>query len=89
MILLGDAPAPTTYKALSDFDSGNPHGRAFSFGIAREAYSKVYVKENPPNDKSIPGPGTYVVPPKIGNEAKKYSIYGRNANHSKQYSDYL
>ncbi|MFS8160366.1 MAG: hypothetical protein ACMG6E_09205 [Candidatus Roizmanbacteria bacterium] len=86
---LGDAPAPTTYKAFSDFDSGNPHGRAFSFGIAREAYSKVYIKENPPNDKSIPGPGTYVVPPKIGNEAKKYSLYGRNANHSTQHFNFF
>ena len=33
-------------------------------------------------DGSIPGPGTYTVQPKIGNEAKKYSIYGRNSNHS-------
>jgi hypothetical protein len=39
------------------------------------------VKENPVADKSIPGPGAYTVKPKLGNEAKKYSIYGRNANH--------
>lgn len=78
---IGEAPAPTAYNPSSDFDITNPHGRAFSFGISREAYSKVYVKENPVSDKSIPGPGAYYVPPKIGNEAKKYSIYGRNANH--------
>lgn len=39
------------------------------------------MKENPPCDKAIPGPGTYTVTPKIGNEAKKYSIYGRTQNH--------
>ena len=43
----------------------------------------MYVKENPPSDKSIPGPGQYVVKPKFGNESQKYSLYGRNANHSK------
>lgn len=78
---LGDTPAPTTYKPQSDFDHNHPHGRAFSFGIAREAYSKVYVKENPPCDQSIPGPGTYTVQPKIGNEAKKFSMKGRTLNH--------
>lgn len=32
-------------------------------------------------DKSVPGPGAYKIQPKVGNEAKKYSIYGRTANH--------
>lgn len=82
IIKLDEAPAPTSYNPKSDFDKTAPHGRAFSFGIAREAYAKVYIKENPLSDSSIPGPGAYVVPPKIGNEAQKYSIYGRNANHS-------
>jgi hypothetical protein len=68
-VCLGDTPGPTSYPPRSDFDVNHPHGKAFSFGIAREAYEKVYVKENPPSDKSIPGPGTYYVPPKIGNEA--------------------
>jgi len=76
-----DTPAPTTYPPKSDFDHGHPHGRAFTFGIAREAYSKVYVKENPPSDKSIPGPGAYQIQPKIGNEAQKFTIKGRTANH--------
>lgn len=80
---LGDTPAPTTYPPKSDFDHGHPHGRAFTFGIAREAYLKVYVKENPPSDKSIPGPGAYQIQPKIGNEAQKFTIKGRTANHRK------
>lgn len=56
---LGDCPAPTTYIQKSDFDKSSPYARAFSFGISRDAYSKVYIKENPPSDKSIPGPGQY------------------------------
>lgn len=80
---LGDNPPPTCYNMKSDFDGRNPHGRAFSFGIAREAYSKVYIKENLTSDPSIPGPGTYALPPKIGLEAQKYSIKGRTLNHRK------
>jgi len=49
-MFLDDAPAPTAYNPKSDFDRNSPHGRAFSFGISREAYSKVYVKESPPID---------------------------------------
>ena len=43
--------------------------KAFSFGIAREAYSKVYLKENPLADQCVPGPGQYSIPPIIGKEA--------------------
>ena len=76
-------PGPTAYEPKSDFDKSNPHGRAFSFGISREAYSKVYCKESPPSDLSLPGPGTYSIKPKLGNESLKFSIYGRNGNHCK------
>lgn len=74
-------PAPTSYQPKSDFDKVDPHGRAFSFGIAREAYEKVYIKENPPLDKNIPGPGSYTIPQKVGAEASKYSMKGRTLNH--------
>jgi len=50
------SPGPTQYNMKSDFN-GVPGAKAFSFGIAREAYSKVFIKEAPPNDRSIPGPG--------------------------------
>jgi len=87
-LLTDDIPSPTAYAQKSDFDKGDPHARAFSFGIAREAYSKVYIRENPPLDKSIPGPGTYVIPPKIGAEASKYSMKGRTINHCKYHNLY-
>jgi hypothetical protein len=37
--------------------SKTPTSKAISFGIAREAYTKVYLKENPTIDPSVPGPG--------------------------------
>lgn len=54
--LLATTPAPSLYNIKSEFSS-TPVSKAISFGIAREAYSKVYIKESPPIDKSIPGPG--------------------------------
>ena len=53
---LATTPAPSLYQLKSGF-SNSPSSTAKSFGIAREAYSKVYLKESPPMDKSIPGPG--------------------------------
>lgn len=58
-----DSPGPDSYRLNSEFEHGNSttsisHKKAFSFGISREAYEKVYMpsrKINP--DKSIPGPG--------------------------------
>lgn len=40
----------------SEFNAA-PSNKAFSFGIAREAYSKVFIKEHPPRDPTVPGPG--------------------------------
>ncbi len=82
------SPAPGTYKQDSDFCNSHPHMSSFSFGISREAYSKVYIKENPPTDKNVPGPGSYQVQPKFSNEAQKYSLRGRNANHRKEFRMY-
>jgi hypothetical protein len=45
-----NSPPPGTYKANSQFQK-IPVGKAFSFGISRQAYSKVYLKEHPPPDK--------------------------------------
>lgn len=37
----------------------SPKSRAFSFGLSREHFKKVYIKENPQADASVPGPGQY------------------------------
>ena len=81
MIIAGSNPAPSQYNLKSEFTS-TPSSKAFSFGIAREAYSKVFIKENPPIDKAIPGPGQYTVPKLIG-EASKYTMRPKTTNPCK------
>jgi hypothetical protein len=54
--LILETPPPNIYQLKSDFNKV-PSAKAFSFGIAREAYSKVYLKENPARDPNVPGPG--------------------------------
>ena len=56
--------------------------KAISFGIAREAYTKVFIKEHPPRDPNIPGPGQYPIPQMIGNEAAKYTLRPKTTNPS-------
>ena len=63
--------------------STQPTSKAISFGIAREAYSKVYIKENPIRDPSVPGPGQYAINGIIGNETAKYSMRPKTVNTCK------
>ena len=53
---IDESPSPTNYNLKSEFNS-IPATKAYSFGIAREAYSKVYIKEHPNRDPNVPGPG--------------------------------
>lgn len=55
-IMTDESPAPNSYSQKSIFIN-TPSSKAFSFGIAREAYSKVYIKEHPARDPNVPGPG--------------------------------
>lgn len=68
-----DSPSPTNYNMKSEFNA-TTSSKAFSFGIAREAYSKVYIKEHPNPDPSVPGPGQYQIPAIVGNEASKFTM---------------
>eukprot|EP00347_Sterkiella_histriomuscorum_P017541 403348945 len=74
-----DSPSPTNYNLKSEFTK-SPSNKAFSFGISREAYSKVYIKENPLADASVPGPGQYQIPPIVGKEALKYTLRPKTQN---------
>jgi hypothetical protein len=49
---------PGTYEQTTDFKK-HKDSRAYTFGISREAYKNVYVKENTTIDKCVPGPGAY------------------------------
>lgn len=63
----------------SEFNT-NPQTKAYSFGIAREAYSKVFIKEHPPRDPTVPGPGQYTIPTVTGNENAKYTMRPKTTN---------
>jgi len=73
------SPAPTQYNLRSDFNK-TASSKAFSFGISREAYAKVYIKEAPPNDRSIPGPGQYQQKSIIGEQGLKYTLRPKTTN---------
>lgn len=81
--LIDLSPAPCQYNLKSDFGPA-PTNKAISFGIAREAYSKVYIKESPPIDKAIPGPGQYTVPALIGS-SQKFTMRPKTVNARKSY----
>ncbi len=61
----------------SDFDPKKHEHQAYSFGIGRNFYEKVYCEASSFGDKSIPGPGNYNVLKGFGNESSKYSMLGR------------
>jgi hypothetical protein len=54
--------------------SSSLKGSAFTFGISRDKFSRVYLKNHPARDRDIPGPGQYNQGPKIGEKAKKITI---------------
>jgi len=49
-----DAPSPQKYTLPQTLSN-----KSYSFGISREKFKKVFLKENPTQDPLIPGPGTY------------------------------
>jgi hypothetical protein len=68
----------------SDFDKVNGlKPGAFSFGMSREHFRKVYLKENPPVDISVPGPGQYTIKRSaIESNASRYSMRPKTAKES-------
>ena len=68
------SPSPNNYMLGSEFDKSNKKGLVYTFGIAREAYEKVYIKANPHKDPSIPGPGAYETRIVPGKDAKKFTL---------------
>jgi hypothetical protein len=65
------------YNLGSDFDKKSPHLPAWTFGISRDHYEKVYYETNKMNDKNVPGPGKYDCLKPFGSEAYKFSIRGK------------
>jgi hypothetical protein len=82
-------PGPQQYNIQSEFQKQNK-SRAFTFGMSREYFKKVYLKENPPVDLSFPGPGQYKVKRDATERSQsKYSLRPKTAkdcsfqNHTK------
>ena len=58
--IVDNSPSPGSYRLQSEFDpeSSMNKSKAFSFGISREAYEKVYIPSQKTSvQKDIPGPG--------------------------------
>lgn len=67
----------------TDFDVKKPKTPAWSFGISRAYYEKVFCEANKMFDKDVPGPGKYNYLKPFGSESSKYSISSRGNSVSK------
>jgi hypothetical protein len=63
------------YDLRSQFDIKNTTG--ISFGISKEHYKKVFVRNDLVKDEENPGPARYDVRNKIGKDAPKFSFYSK------------
>eukprot|EP00347_Sterkiella_histriomuscorum_P002371 403368412 len=75
-----DSPPPTCYNLKSVFDNKKPDGKAFTFGLSKEHFQRVYLENHPARDRDIPGPGEYNPQEKIGEKSQKITISGRTNN---------
>ncbi len=53
-----NSPSPNKYDLASMFTK-DAKSRAYSFGLSRDHFKKVFIKENQQADASVPGPGQY------------------------------
>ena len=81
------SPPPGSYNPIESLKKVRP-SKAFSFGISREAYRKVFSKQNTIPDPSVPGPGTYPVYQFVGKEGRRPTIKGKFKNLSTVWSWY-
>jgi len=78
----GMSPSPNRYDLPCLFKERQLKGLAYTFGIAREAYTKVYLKAHPYKDTNVPGPGTYQVRTAPGQDQSKYTFRPKTTNLS-------
>lgn len=79
-------PPPGSYEPLSQFASRTPTNKGFSFGISRDAYSKVYNEKDKKPDKAVPGPGTYQTDERCGKEGLRYTLKPRISSNLLKYT---
>lgn len=64
----------------SDFDPKKHEHAAYTFGIARHFYEKVFCEASTFGDKAVPGPGNYNFVKSIGHDCPKFSMKGKGLN---------
>jgi len=79
--VIESSPPPGTYNPIESLKRVLP-SRAYTFGISREAYQKVFSKQNTISDPSVPGPGAYPVYRYVGREGRKPTLKGKFRNLS-------
>jgi len=79
-----DKTAPF-YNMGSDFDPKKHEHAAYTFGIGRQYYEKVYCESSTFGDKKIPGPGNYNYVRSIGHDCPKFTIVGRHKEPSNKH----
>lgn len=62
------------YNISKDFDPKTSEAPAYSMGLGRASFDKMYYETNKMIDKSIPGPGIYNVLKPFGHESSKFSL---------------
>jgi hypothetical protein len=82
--IIDGVPGPGSVEVKGEFQKGTVRPKAFSFGLAREYFKKVYFKEGATVDPVVPGPGRYSLTTCIGNDAKPVTIKGRNMKERSQ-----
>ena len=54
----------------------------YSFPASRDAYARVYLKNHPCRDPSLPGPGAYDLKPFTSSNSKQYSMRPKTLGYS-------
>lgn len=78
-IVIDGVPGPGSVDLKGIFDKSTPKVKAYTFGVSRDFFTKVYVEGNTQVDPSVPGPGRYIVPPIVGREGQNVSLKGKNS----------
>lgn len=91
-VFIDNLPGPGSVNLKGQFDGEKASSvivpKAFSFGMSREHYKKVYIKEAVQVDPVVPGPGRYALPTSIGQDGH-ITMKGRNEKEKSQSKPYF
>lgn len=73
------------YNLPTDFDTRKPFLPAYTFGMSRSCFDKVYYDSIKMVDKNVPGPGKYNYLKPFGHDSSKFSLSSRAEDKSMRY----